>query len=299
MSEMVKYLKSDKFTDALKGRLEKIKTERDIDHFVSCVRLEVAKNPKLQGCTKQSILEALINAANQNLVPNHHMGYAYLVPRKIKGVWNCLLWPGYKGYQRVYTKNGYVLNTGLVTLEEFDKGRYTEKRGTEPFIDHRPLLTEPTEKNVVRAYVIVTKQGQNAQICTITKRQIEKARSSAGEDFIWNGHYQQMVRKTVIHRLSNELTIDGLDDLLLLDSNVHDLKNVTPEKQVSEVNALLDNVEPQEDPEAKKRDEILLQIEECKTPLELKEILQENSGHLEAMKEEHKQQINQKLKERE
>ena len=56
------------------------------ERFTRMAMTAISMNPKLQECTPQSFMGALMNAAQLGLEPNTPLGQAYLIPFKNKGV---------------------------------------------------------------------------------------------------------------------------------------------------------------------------------------------------------------------
>ncbi len=56
------------------------------ERFTRIVLTAISSNPKLQECTPQSFLGAMMQAAQLGLEPNTPLGQSYLIPYKNKGV---------------------------------------------------------------------------------------------------------------------------------------------------------------------------------------------------------------------
>lgn len=77
-SSIASYLSND----AVRGSIEKVVTEKNMDRFVTSIVSAVQANPALSTCTNQSILSAALMGESLQLPPSPQLGYFYLVPYK-------------------------------------------------------------------------------------------------------------------------------------------------------------------------------------------------------------------------
>ena len=68
--------------DAVRGSIEKVVSEKNMDRFVTSIVSAVQANPVLSTCTNQSILSAALMGESLQLPPSPQLGYFYLVPYK-------------------------------------------------------------------------------------------------------------------------------------------------------------------------------------------------------------------------
>ena len=67
------------------------------ERFTRMVLIALSSNPKLQECSPQSFLGAMMQAAQLGVEPNTPLGQAYLIPYRNHGILECQFQLGYKG----------------------------------------------------------------------------------------------------------------------------------------------------------------------------------------------------------
>ena len=75
----------------------------------------LSKDPKLQECTPQSFLGAMMQAAQLGVEPNTPLGQAYLIPYRNTGQMECQFQIGYRGLIDLAYRSGEItsINTGI------------------------------------------------------------------------------------------------------------------------------------------------------------------------------------------
>jgi recombination protein RecT len=78
-------------SDAVRGNIAKVVSEKNADRFVTSIVSAVQANPQLARCTNQSILSAALMGESLQLPPSPQLGYYYMVGYKnnkqINGRW--------------------------------------------------------------------------------------------------------------------------------------------------------------------------------------------------------------------
>lgn len=193
-------------------------------------------NPKLQECSKESVLKSIWNVATAGLTLNPVQGLAYLTPRYVAGKWECVLIPGYRGLQKL------AQDTGVVRIVEsrlvYEGDSFDVQYGLNPDIKHKPCGKKET---IIAAYAIARLQTGEVQFEVMMKSELELIRdlSDSWKAFkadkvksaVWNDHEGEMCRKTVVKRLLKYLPkIENpyLDEAIKLDNR--DYKASTDQK---------------------------------------------------------------------
>lgn len=192
----------------------------------------LSTNPKLQECSRESVLKSVWNVATAGLTLNPVQGLAYLTPKGNQ----CVLMPSYKGLQKL------AQDTGVVRIVEsrlvYEGDIFDVQYGLNPDIKHKPCGKKET---IIAAYAIARLQTGEVQFEVMMKSELELIRdlSDSWKAFkadkiksaIWNDHEGEMCRKTVIKRLLKYLPkIDNpyLDEAIKLDNR--DYKASTEQK---------------------------------------------------------------------
>lgn len=165
-------------------------------------------NDYLKKCTAGSILKAVFNISGTSLTLNPVLGYAYLVPRKMNGVWECCLQPGYQGLIKLLTDGGAVKAIRAHTVYHNDVFDY--EFGTQWHIKYKPTL-EKNKGDMVAVFAIATIEGGIEQPMLMSAHEIYEIRElsqswlSQGAKSIWGKNEGEMACKTVIRRMQKYL----------------------------------------------------------------------------------------------
>lgn len=169
----------------------------------------VSRTPLLLECTPQSILQAVMVAAQLGLDPTGGvLGEAYLVPyknRKQNNRREAQLIPGYQGLISLARRSGQVQTVSSYPVFENDVFDY--ELGINPRITHKPTLSEDTGPLIAVYAVAHLKDCPIAQVEVMSRAQLDRirARSKASDDGPWVTDPVEMCRKTGVRRLSKYL----------------------------------------------------------------------------------------------
>lgn len=168
------------------------------------------KNTYLQKASVHSTLEAIINVANTGLSLNPALKLAYLVPRYTSGQVEVVLEPSYQGLVKLITDTGSAKNVYAHVV--FDGDIFEETLGTSVEIKHVPKRQSNT---VILVYAVAVLHDGTMQIEVMTAEEVNEIRDKSesyksfkagkAKSAIWNDHYNEMARKTVIKRLCKYL----------------------------------------------------------------------------------------------
>ncbi len=215
------------------------------ERFARLLLTAANTNPGLLECSPRSFLAAGVTAAQLGLEPNDPRGLAYLIPfndKKRGRIVNFIV--GYRGMIELARRSGMV--TSIFAYAVYEGDVFSYKLGLDPDLQHIPNPDgDEDPKKITHAYA-VAKIGGDSQFVVLTRKQVEKARSSSrGSDSSyspWQTHYAEMAIKTAIRRLCKMLPqsvemakADTLDERPL---NIGDLGQVVADDEALEVNEL-------------------------------------------------------------
>ena len=200
-TDIVKSLPADKFSALIKG--DKNSLLREATFAIQII----AGSPKLQECSKESIIKSIWNLASTGLTLNPMQSLAYLTPR-----WNsatrcneCLLMPSYRGLQKLAQEGGHVRTVQAYLVNEGDEFEYS--LGLNPDIKHKPK----GGNKITHAYAFAKLQTGEVQFEVMTIEELYAIRDKSdgykafadgkAKSAIWADHEGEMCRKTVLKRL--------------------------------------------------------------------------------------------------
>lgn len=159
----------------------------------------IRMTPKLAGCTPDSMIGALMTAAQLGLEPGP-LQHCYFIPR-----WNSrtkcnevTFQVGYKGMIELARRNGVQIKTRTV----YEGDHFEIVYGFEDEIIHRPTLGE---RGAVLGYYLVATWDGGKYATWMNKADIERIRlrSESGDKGPWLTDYDAMARKTVVRYAFN------------------------------------------------------------------------------------------------
>lgn len=217
-------------TDVLKSRkvtIEKI-LGRSINptRFLSLISAALQQTPKLMECTPISVINCVIAAGQMGVEIRKNS--AYLVPFKNKfNRMDCNLLVDYRGKISIAHRSGFVDDIRPLLVYAGDEFDYTE--GTHGNFHHRLLVcrkgqdgelvpvSEEERGPVVLGYCIAQLHNgaKHVEIMSLGGIDAIRARSKTAfkngqprPDSPWTTDWEQMARKTLVHRIFNYLPQD-------------------------------------------------------------------------------------------
>ena len=139
---------------AIPAEVQKVlSTERMIRLTLTLFR----DTPKLQECSPESIVAALIKSAQLGLEPDGELGAGYLIPRwnKKKGCREAIFQRGMQGNLQLLYRTGLVkgsVQAHVVYEAEVKNGYFTWEEGLEPKLSHKPMVSREPRGDIVLAY---------------------------------------------------------------------------------------------------------------------------------------------------
>jgi recombination protein RecT len=173
------------------------------DRIIKVALTAITKTPKLMECTRQSLILAILQAAELGLEPGGSLGEGWLIPYKD----TCQFIPGYRGLISLARRSGQIISIEAHVVHEADAFHFA--LGLEPVLNHVPDLEEEDSGKITHAYAIARLVGGGVQFEVMSKNQIDKirARSRAANNGPWVTDYEEMARKTTIRRLAKYLPL--------------------------------------------------------------------------------------------
>lgn len=213
----------------------------------------INRNPKLKGCTTNSIRMAIFNVGITGLTANPKLGYAYYVPRVVDKESICCLDIGYKGLIYAATK-GKDSPIKTVTATVVRNGETFTFRGANEMPEHIVDGFPDESADVLGAYCIATLHDDTVMVEAMSIAAIEKirAKSPAGTSRYgpWLQFPESMQRKSVIKRgsrywprgdqntlVERAVAVDDETNPLILDV---DSTHVLPAEEVEAIKAEVD-----------------------------------------------------------
>lgn len=190
----------DKSKSAIASRLPKHVTA---DRLMKVALTAINKTPALLGCTQDSLLMSIMQAAELGLEPGGALGEGYLVPYGK----TCQFIPGYRGLISLARRSGQIisLEAHVVHMED----AFTFELGLESKLVHVPNLEKDDAGPLRFVYAVAKLQGGGVQFEVMSRAQVEaiRKRSKAGSNGPWVSDYEEMARKTVVRRLFKYLPV--------------------------------------------------------------------------------------------
>ncbi len=191
----------------------------------------INKNQKLQECSPESKLAAVINIANIGLTLNPVAKEACLVPRYNKGSFEAALEPMYVGLVKLLTDAGSIKSMVSNVVYENDKIVINKADNVNP-VTHNPELIGSKKGSIIGCYAVATlfdgtRQAEWMDINqlydvrerseTYTAHKLNKIKSCT-----WVTDEAEMMRKTVIKRIYKYLPrterMEQVDNAIAVDN---------------------------------------------------------------------------------
>lgn len=166
------------------------------ERFTHIALTALSSNPNLAGCSQNSFLGALMQAAQLGLEPNTPLGQAYLIPYG----GDCQFQLGYKGILDLVHRSGDVSTVGAYVVYENDNFEYAY--GLEPVLIHKPAMRDRGDAVAYYAYYKTKDGGFGFEV--MSRDDVEKhARrfSKAYGSGPWKNHFDEMAKKTVLKKV--------------------------------------------------------------------------------------------------
>ena len=211
---------AEKFSEALPRQM-------DVNKFISVAKLTLNKNPRLLQADKTSLMQTFMKAAQDGLYLDGKEAAAVQYGQSVQYI------PMVEGIIKVLHNSGLIKTLCAEVVYENDLFDY--ELGTKQHITHKPLITGDRGKPVcVYAIAVTTNQGEYYEVMNMAEidkcRQVSKASSSPHSP--WVKWFDQMAKKTVIHRIAKRLPKnDAINSVVSIDDD--NFVDVTPNAKQS------------------------------------------------------------------
>jgi recombination protein RecT len=197
------------------------------ERFRRVLMTAVQNNADLAKCSRKSLFNAAMKAAQDGLLPDGREGA--IVPYKDEATWM----PMIGGIRKKVRNSGEIASWDVHAVYENDAFEF--ELGDEPFIRHRPALTD--KGKIIAVYsVAVLKSGEKSRD-VMSIEDVEKIRAkSRARGGPWSDptFYPEMAKKTVARRHSKVLPMSSdLDDLIRRDDSLYDFDGAREEAKAA------------------------------------------------------------------
>lgn len=177
----------------------------DPHRFVRMVVMACVRNPKLLTCDRTSLLAAVMNAAELGLsCSGGPASRAHLVP--FKGKVQCI--PDYKGLIDIALDSGKL--DGVEAENVYEKDLFTYRRGTDPKLEHVPVLGDDRGEIIATYAIAWPKGGGRPTWVVMARHEVDAIRDKSPAyqyavktktDTPWISSDPEMRKKSAIRRL--------------------------------------------------------------------------------------------------
>ena len=165
------------------------------ERFTRMVFTALSSNKKLQACTPESFLGAMMQAAQLGVEPNTPIGQAYLIPYGNQVQFQL----GYKGLIDLAYRSGEVQSIQAHEVHENDTFEY--ELGLNPKLKHVPAMKD---RGPVILYYAVIKLKNGGEGFEVMSRedvdQFVRAKSKTYKNGPWQTDFDEMAKKTVLKK---------------------------------------------------------------------------------------------------
>jgi recombination protein RecT len=173
------------------------------DRLLKLALVAATRNPQILTCTQESVLLALMQAAELGVDISGTRGEAWLVPYKQQ----CQLQIGYIGLARLAYQSGEVRRIEAEVVYGGDDFEYV--KGTAPTVRLSPALGGRGEPVGAYALVELTSGGILADWMSRSEIEAIRRRSRSGGSGPWSTDWGEMAKKTVWRRLSKYVPLSS------------------------------------------------------------------------------------------
>lgn len=170
------------------------------ERFTRLCLSAVSSNEKLQQCTPNSFLAAMMTCAQMGIEPNTPLGQAYLIPYKNykSNTTECQFQLGYKGLIDLAYRSGQIRSITAEIVYSNDVFNY--ELGLETKLEHKPCMTGP-RGDIKCVYAVWRGKDGGYGFCVMSVDDINEHRKRyKGNSDAWNTSWEEMAKKTCLKR---------------------------------------------------------------------------------------------------
>ena len=211
---------ADKFTEALPRQM-------DVNKFISVAKLTLNKNPKLLQADKTSLMQTFMKAAQDGLYLDGREAAAVQYGNQVNYL------PMVEGVIKLMHNSGLIKTISAEVVYENDCFEY--ELGSNPHVKHIPLLVGNRGNRIcVYCYVQTANDGEYIEIMNMDDldKCKQQAKGASSPHSPWVKWFDQMAKKTVIHRIAKRLPKnDAINSVVRIDED--SMVDVTPNAKQS------------------------------------------------------------------
>jgi recombination protein RecT len=175
--------------------------------FARAAATALLANPDIASCDNDSIYNALLKSAQDGLLPDGRE--AALVKFSGKSGPKAQYMPMIAGFRKIAAESGWSITAKCV----YEKDEFEAVEGSNPSLTHHPVRPGEERGEIIAAYAIGRKRGEEPLFKVMTLEEIEKVRnvSRAKASGPWADWFDRMAQKTVARALFKELPLGDLE----------------------------------------------------------------------------------------
>jgi recombination protein RecT len=191
------------------------------ERFIRVVLTAVQQNPDLLACTRQSLWNASMRAAQDGLLPDGRDGA--IVPYKDVATWM----PMIGGLLKRFRNSGQFKSIATNVVRQGEEFTYwIDEHG-----EHMRHVPGDGQGELVKVYAMAETKDGGVMIRVMPIVDVEKRRkaSKVPQGPMWRDWYEEAAMKTVLRNLAKHLPMSSdLDDLVRRDDDLYDFDNKEP-----------------------------------------------------------------------
>jgi len=188
------------------------------ERFARIAITALTRTPKLQDCTKESVMKCLLDCSAMGIEPDNRK--AYLIPYGRE----CTLIVSYMGLVELIRRSGDVVSIRAETVCEKDEFTWIDGQV------HHVVNWREDRGQVQCVYAEAIMKSGEKQTAVMTKAEVENIRkkSKAGASGPWVDFWSEMAKKTAVRRLSKMLPLASeIMDQVAKDDEYNGMRNVS------------------------------------------------------------------------
>ena len=206
---------ADKFKEALPSTMDEWK-------FISVAKLTLNQNPKLLQADRNSLMQTFMRAAQDGLYLDGKEAAAVQYGQSVQYI------PMVEGVIKVLHNSGLIKTISAEVVYENDCFEY--ELGSNPHVKHIPLLVGDRGNRIcVYCYVQTANDGEYIEIMNMddVNKCKQQAKGASSPHSPWVKWFDQMAKKTVIHRIAKRLPKnDAINSVVRIEED--NMVDVTP-----------------------------------------------------------------------
>lgn len=154
----------------------------------------------LQNCDPAKVFQEALKAVSLKLPVNKQLGFAYIIPRRVKGAWTPVFQLGYKGYIQLCMRTGVYkyINAGPVYQGELKK--------VDKLTGDVDLSGEAESEDVIGYFAYLETLNGFRKCLYWSKEKLVKHAERYSDSYksgnaIWRDNFEEMAQKTVLRYL--------------------------------------------------------------------------------------------------